>query len=67
MPCEEIIQVVGMLTPQDKESFGSVTSLEENQTLLDIPLPFKQKRLIAHNCGEPGIYYLFSSLLFSDV
>ncbi|MGP4079534.1 hypothetical protein ACTWQL_06415 [Pseudalkalibacillus sp. R45] len=25
MPCEEIIQVVGTLLPQDKESFGSVT------------------------------------------
>ncbi|MGP4078657.1 hypothetical protein ACTWQL_02000 [Pseudalkalibacillus sp. R45] len=30
MPCEEIIQVVGTLIPQDKESFGSVTSHEEN-------------------------------------
>ncbi|MGP4081293.1 hypothetical protein ACTWQL_15405 [Pseudalkalibacillus sp. R45] len=30
MPCEEIIQVVGTLIPQDKESFDSVTSHEEN-------------------------------------
>ncbi len=30
MPCEEIIQVVGTLIPQDKESFGSVISHEEN-------------------------------------
>ncbi|MGP4078560.1 hypothetical protein ACTWQL_01495 [Pseudalkalibacillus sp. R45] len=30
MPCEEIIQVVGTLVPQDKESFGSVTTHEEN-------------------------------------
>ncbi|MGP4080994.1 hypothetical protein ACTWQL_13870 [Pseudalkalibacillus sp. R45] len=30
MPCEEIIQVVGTLIPQDKENFGRVTSHEEN-------------------------------------
>ncbi|MGP4078397.1 hypothetical protein ACTWQL_00660 [Pseudalkalibacillus sp. R45] len=30
IPCQEIIQVVGTLIPQDKESFGSVTSHEEN-------------------------------------
>ncbi|MGP4082331.1 hypothetical protein ACTWQL_20790 [Pseudalkalibacillus sp. R45] len=30
MPYEEIIQVVDTLIPQDKESFGSVSSHEEN-------------------------------------
>ncbi|MGP4080372.1 hypothetical protein ACTWQL_10675 [Pseudalkalibacillus sp. R45] len=47
MPCEEIIQVVGTLIPQDKESFGIVTSHEENaififeesRTLLSIQVP----------------------------
>ncbi|MGP4081534.1 hypothetical protein ACTWQL_16635 [Pseudalkalibacillus sp. R45] len=29
MPCEEITQEVVTLIPQDKESFGSVTSHEE--------------------------------------
>ncbi|MGP4082131.1 hypothetical protein ACTWQL_19780 [Pseudalkalibacillus sp. R45] len=34
MPCEEIIQVVGTLIPQDKESFGSVISHEENAVFI---------------------------------
>ncbi|MGP4083052.1 hypothetical protein ACTWQL_24655 [Pseudalkalibacillus sp. R45] len=34
MPCEEIIQVVGTLIPQDKESFGSVTSHEEKSIFI---------------------------------
>ncbi|MGP4079469.1 hypothetical protein ACTWQL_06090 [Pseudalkalibacillus sp. R45] len=44
MPCEEIIQVVGTLIPQDKESFGSVTSHEENAIFI-----FEESRTLLSN------------------
>ncbi|MGP4080930.1 hypothetical protein ACTWQL_13545 [Pseudalkalibacillus sp. R45] len=47
MPCEEIIQVVGTLVPQDKESFGSVTSHEGNAIFI-----FEESRTLLSNQGE---------------
>ncbi len=44
MPCEEIIQVVGTLIPQDKESFGSVTSHEEHAIFI-----FEESRTLPSN------------------
>ncbi|MGP4082328.1 hypothetical protein ACTWQL_20775 [Pseudalkalibacillus sp. R45] len=44
MPCEEIIQVVGTLIPQDKESCGSVTSQEENAIFI-----FEESRTLLSN------------------
>ncbi|MGP4081932.1 hypothetical protein ACTWQL_18775 [Pseudalkalibacillus sp. R45] len=44
MPCEEIIQVVGTLIPQDKESFGSVTSHEQNAIFI-----FEESRTLLSN------------------
>ncbi|MGP4081831.1 hypothetical protein ACTWQL_18140 [Pseudalkalibacillus sp. R45] len=44
MPCEEIIQVVGTLIPQDKESFGSVTLHEENAIFI-----FEESRTLLSN------------------
>ncbi|MGP4082274.1 hypothetical protein ACTWQL_20505 [Pseudalkalibacillus sp. R45] len=44
MPCEEIIQVVGTLIPQDKESIGSVTSHEENAIFI-----FEESRTLLFN------------------
>ncbi|MGP4078304.1 hypothetical protein ACTWQL_00195 [Pseudalkalibacillus sp. R45] len=44
MPCEEIIQVVGTLIPQDKESFGSDTSHEENAIFI-----FEESRTLLSN------------------
>ncbi|MGP4079392.1 hypothetical protein ACTWQL_05705 [Pseudalkalibacillus sp. R45] len=44
MPCEEIIQVVGTLIPQDKESFGSVSSQEENVIFI-----FEESRTLLSN------------------
>ncbi|MGP4082363.1 hypothetical protein ACTWQL_20955 [Pseudalkalibacillus sp. R45] len=44
MPCEEIIQVVGTLIPQDKESFGSVSSHEENAIFI-----FEESRTLLSN------------------
>ncbi|MGP4080489.1 hypothetical protein ACTWQL_11260 [Pseudalkalibacillus sp. R45] len=44
MPCEEIIQVVGTLIPQDNESFGSVTSHEENVIFI-----FEESRTLLSN------------------
>ncbi|MGP4078322.1 hypothetical protein ACTWQL_00285 [Pseudalkalibacillus sp. R45] len=41
MPCEGIIQVVGTLIPQDKKSFGSVTSHEENAIFI-----FEESRIL---------------------
>ncbi|MGP4081859.1 hypothetical protein ACTWQL_18340 [Pseudalkalibacillus sp. R45] len=44
MPCEEIIQVVGTLIPQDKESFGSVPSHEKNAIFI-----FEESRTLLSN------------------
>ncbi|MGP4079565.1 hypothetical protein ACTWQL_06570 [Pseudalkalibacillus sp. R45] len=49
MPCEEIIQVVGTLIPQDKESFGSVTSHEENAIFI-----FEESRTLLFNLLAQG-------------
>ena len=34
IPCEEVPQVEGTLIPQDKDSFGSVISHEENMKFI---------------------------------
>ncbi|MGP4083014.1 hypothetical protein ACTWQL_24380 [Pseudalkalibacillus sp. R45] len=44
MPCKEIIQVVGTLVPQDKESSGRVTSHEENAIFI-----FEESRTLLSN------------------
>ncbi|MGP4081915.1 hypothetical protein ACTWQL_18625 [Pseudalkalibacillus sp. R45] len=44
MPCEEIIQVVGTLISQDKESFGSATSHDENAIFI-----FEESRTLLSN------------------
>ncbi|MGP4082046.1 hypothetical protein ACTWQL_19345 [Pseudalkalibacillus sp. R45] len=52
MPCEEIIQVVGTLIPQDKESFGSVTSHEENAIFI-----FEESRTLLSNQLAQGEFF----------
>ncbi len=52
MPCEEIIQVVGTLIPQDKESFSSVTSHEENAIFL-----FEESRTLLSNQVAQGVFF----------
>ncbi len=51
MPCEEIIQVVGTLIPQDKESFGNVTSHEENANFI-----FEESRTLLSNQLAQGVF-----------
>jgi hypothetical protein len=64
MPCEEIIQVVGTLIPQDKESSGSVTSHEENAICI-----FEESRTLLANQLAQGEFSLchriFSSYGFT--
>ncbi len=50
MPYEEIIQVVGTLIPQDEESFGSVTSREENANFI-----FEESRILLSNQLAQGV------------
>ncbi len=52
MPYEEIIQVVGTLIPQDKESFGSVTSHEENAIFI-----FEESRTLLSNPLAQGVFF----------
>ncbi|MGP4080170.1 hypothetical protein ACTWQL_09660 [Pseudalkalibacillus sp. R45] len=53
MPCEEIIQVVGTLVPQDKESFGCVTSHEENAIFI-----FEESRILLSNQLAQGEVFM---------
>ncbi|MGP4082024.1 hypothetical protein ACTWQL_19235, partial [Pseudalkalibacillus sp. R45] len=48
----EIIQVVGTLIPQDKESFGSVTSHEENAIFI-----FEESRTLLSNQLAQGDFF----------
>ncbi|WP_261132414.1 hypothetical protein [Bacillus sp. Marseille-Q3570] len=52
MPCEEIIQVVGTLTTQDKESFGSITSHEEHAIFI-----FEESRTLLSNQLAQGDFF----------
>ncbi|MGP4082180.1 hypothetical protein ACTWQL_20025 [Pseudalkalibacillus sp. R45] len=55
MPCEEIIQVVGTLIPQDKESFGSVTAHEENVIFI-----FEESRTLLSNQLAQGEFLIMT-------
>ncbi len=56
MPCEEIIQVVGRSIPQDKESFSSVPSHEENTIFI-----FEESRTLLSNQLAQGEFLKIKS------